>query len=1023
MGNRTITRAFGLGLWVLFGVLSLPARAQYVPPQDALRWSGSPVDTFEAPTIVAPDLSVSPSVELAAELTIENPHGIGTAGATILLPDLFSGVVERRSLDLAPLAPLPTPVIGVAITGVTERSTDGSLFFIDAGSNRLLRTDPDGILLDEFPLASPLGGILGDLTYVLDTDSFWAVDLAADVLFEFDAVGLPTGQVLPMPGAGILGTLGNGVAAQPSGELFVPSGRANAGRVETLHQLGEPSLACMDRTVAVADWTEVSARDPFLTGVAWHPGLGGDPTLFVVGAASRTVMRVRATGLSCQQTPPCDFSCVAMGTSVFLAWQNNDLYDSIEIYRDGVIIATVMGSDTSFVDVVPQPGEFVYALRSLTGGVSCLGPRCLGRATDPDQVESTIPGASTPWGITVVESSSRVYVSDLDTGTTSRFDLGLGFIDTIPSPAPGVTGVTWRPASNTLYWVTDDELIETDLDGGMLGIFPLENPGEGTVGGLTLTCDGTALLFADIEDDSFYAVDFTGVALSQEPVFYNSDSMMGSGAYGAGVARLPDGSGYISTRGPRPSPANGPTRVVHTNCVGATTDAILPLGAGALVDDPFVTGVALVLGTPSGLSNPYLYAVESSQGGVVAIPLSNSSCSPPTDLVCNIVGGSVELSWTNGGAYTSITVTRNCVDIGTYGSGTTSHIDSSPLAGSNWYTICCECPNGRVVKIDCHVCYDNNSRDLIVHKEDTLNGETDSGSALRESIEATGRTVAVFHELQGKEVDDFRSLWVSLGTFPDNNALTPSEGVKLAEFLISGKPVYLEGGDLWGFDAPTVLFDYDGVDGLEADGNIIQDGDDTFRGMFGENFRTLTLAGLGAPYLQEQLGDDRTDRLVPTGTSFAPDVPGLGAAQVWSDDGTGGSPVAYGTGIFYQPATSGSVISVSWEFGGYDGDRDFLMRRYLGALGLIFVRGDVNGDAMVNIGDAISLLDTLFGATTLTCLSAADANDSGAVDIADPIHVLSFLFSLGAPPAPPFPDCGPDPSLDAVPCGGYPLCP
>tara|TARA_B100000809_G_scaffold123515_1_gene121633 strand:+ start:705 stop:959 length:255 start_codon:yes stop_codon:yes gene_type:complete len=50
------------------------------------------------------------------------------------------------------------------------------------------------------------------------------------------------------------------------------------------------------------------------------------------------------------------------------------------------------------------------------------------------------------------------------------------------------------------------------------------------------------------------------------------------------------------------------------------------------------------------------------------------------------------------------------------------------------------------------------------------------------------------------------------------------------------------------------------------------------------------------------------------------------------------------------------------------------------------------------------------------CFDAADANDDGRLDIADPIFGLDFLFRGGAPPPAPFPRAGPDPTEDGHDC-------
>ena len=76
------------------------------------------------------------------------------------------------------------------------------------------------------------------------------------------------------------------------------------------------------------------------------------------------------------------------------------------------------------------------------------------------------------------------------------------------------------------------------------------------------------------------------------------------------------------------------------------------------------------------------------------------------------------------------------------------------------------------------------------------------------------------------------------------------------------------------------------------------------------------------------------------------------------------------------------------------------------------------------IGDAILFLGYLFtqGPPPL-CDDAADVNDSGSLNLADVIHLLQYLFVPGsAPPPPPFPDCGADPTADGLGCDSPP-CP
>ncbi len=82
-----------------------------------------------------------------------------------------------------------------------------------------------------------------------------------------------------------------------------------------------------------------------------------------------------------------------------------------------------------------------------------------------------------------------------------------------------------------------------------------------------------------------------------------------------------------------------------------------------------------------------------------------------------------------------------------------------------------------------------------------------------------------------------------------------------------------------------------------------------------------------------------------------------------------------------------------------------------------FRRGEVNGDQIVDVADAISTVSYLFLGSTVECADAADSNDDGVLDIADAVFLLSALFSGGAlPPEPGIDSCGVDPTADNLGC-------
>ncbi|HNR99456.1 MAG TPA: lamin tail domain-containing protein [Planctomycetota bacterium] len=82
----------------------------------------------------------------------------------------------------------------------------------------------------------------------------------------------------------------------------------------------------------------------------------------------------------------------------------------------------------------------------------------------------------------------------------------------------------------------------------------------------------------------------------------------------------------------------------------------------------------------------------------------------------------------------------------------------------------------------------------------------------------------------------------------------------------------------------------------------------------------------------------------------------------------------------------------------------------------VFVRGDVNEDGVVNVSDAARILRYLFHHHGVPCEDAADVDDDGAISVEDAVRLLAYLFAGGAPPPPPFPARGEDPTPDNLGC-------
>jgi subtilisin-like proprotein convertase family protein len=316
-------------------------------------------------------------------------------------------------------------------------------------------------------------------------------------------------------------------------------------------------------------------------------------------------------------------------------------------------------------------------------------------------------------------------------------------------------------------------------------------------------------------------------------------------------------------------------------------------------------------------------------------------------------------------------------------------------------------------------------------------GLVDSASALQAALAANGVSAYVTAPPTASDPDfttqlpcgvdlgTFERIWVMTGTFPNDYRISAAEGDFLASLAaVSGAHIYFEGGDHWGFLHTASLLDE--RDGIEPDtGTNVVDGDDSFTQTLGLDSGNGVNATVDFPlpvdYAQDQTGTDFTDQFALTGTTagVALDLEVASAGAIWvnSNDGIPNATdpdelLPYITAVFAASTLGGSMISHSFEFGGFGtaADRELLAGLYLEAFGYIndpgelFFRGDTNNDTTVNIADAIYLLGALFpgpgGQNVLQCDDAADTNDDGTINIADAIALLGSLFGSPAIPLP-----------------------
>ena len=160
--------------------------------------------------------------------------------------------------------------------------------------------------------------------------------------------------------------------------------------------------------------------------------------------------------------------------------------------------------------------------------------------------------------------------------------------------------------------------------------------------------------------------------------------------------------------------------------------------------------------------------------------------------------------------------------------------------------------------------------------------------------------------------------------------------------------------------------------------------------------------------------------------------------------------ISKGNGTFHVPfkLPAGDIVRsvVSGDFD-HDGDLDLVATNrlddhitvYLNELqrpnapnelppedcgGLLFRRGDGNGDGAADLTDASFLLAYLFARGPHSpCAKSPDVDDTGHLNILDVIYLVEYLFRAGAAPAEPFASCGEDPTADDLSCNTIAACP
>ena len=148
----------------------------------------------------------------------------------------------------------------------------------------------------------------------------------------------------------------NGVGVTWSTDSFVTDPNANAIRWSMLFNF---HFTC-----------DAPPADNQLTMGLFKPGNVGDPnSLDFTAAAPSGNFIPSVQGLACD-------SGSMVNPLVNLSWTNGDVYDSIEIRRDGTLLATLAGASTSYTDGAASFGTSTYTVQAVQGSVNTAAVPC-----------------------------------------------------------------------------------------------------------------------------------------------------------------------------------------------------------------------------------------------------------------------------------------------------------------------------------------------------------------------------------------------------------------------------------------------------------------------------------------------------------------------------------------------------------------------------------------------------------------------------------------------------------------------
>ncbi len=397
--------------------------------------------------------------------------------------------------------------------------------------------------------------------------------------------------------------------------------------------------------------------------------------------------------------PPTNLSCSVTGRDVTLTWTNGGSYDSIIVRRNGNDVATLVPSATSYLDAGVDPGSYDYDVVGVVGTKESAPAHCSAGVAVPSVTELSCTAGYLSVDLSWSNPYSDYTSIDIfrDGSTTPLVTLGgqdTSYQDS--AAAPGSHSYTVVANYNALS-STSASCSNITVD-----VPPPRN----------LTCTP-----APQRQDAILTWS-NDVAYGSITILRNSTPIVSLAGSATGYTDTVPALGtytydVIGSLGSDDSPPASCTveisyvpPVMLTRCeIDGSRTANLTWTLGALTYDAIeilingapAPGSPLSGTTTSYQSAPldpgtYTFDVVPMVAAYAATPATCSDTAPllpVTNLVCTPAAETwdVQLSWSNGWTYDTVTIQRNGSTIATLPGAPTAHTDLAPAQGSYTYEV------------------------------------------------------------------------------------------------------------------------------------------------------------------------------------------------------------------------------------------------------------------------------------------------------------------------------------------------